>query len=123
MFSWLQQSGESEEMRSEGHDVEYKAADFGKLLFLTLVSSCISSTDILCSLSPTNEDIEMAGESPTATTTAEEAAAGKGPDVIVTIGGAAAGMPSHGRVFSLTVHDAHHSKEPPGMTYLCYSCK
>ena len=33
-------------------------ADFGKLLFLASVSSRVSSADVLCSLGPTDEDIE-----------------------------------------------------------------
>ena len=50
MFSWVQQSGEFEEMRSEEYCFEHTAADFGKLLFLASVSSHGSSADILCSL-------------------------------------------------------------------------
>ena len=61
MFSWLKQSGNSEGTQSEGYDLEYAAADFSKLLFLASISSCISSLNVICSLGPTDEDIEMAG--------------------------------------------------------------
>ena len=138
MFSWLKQSGNSEGTQSEGYDLEYAAADFSKLLFLASISSCISSLNVICSLGPTNEDIEMAGESPTANvTTGEtvaemlglghaskdpkvtvsvgEAVATKGPDVIVTTREVVASVPSQGHIVSLTVHDVHHSKEPTGM--------
>ena len=64
MFSWLQQFSDSEGTQSDGYDLEYIAADFDKLLFLASVSSCVSSLDVLCSLGPTDEDIEMVGESP-----------------------------------------------------------
>ena len=99
------------------------AADFDKLLFLTLVSSRVSSADVLCSLGPIDEDIEMAGESPTVVITAREVATNKGPKIIVTTGKVVVGVPRQGHVVSPTVHDACHSKEPPGMTYLSYSCK
>ena len=60
MFLWLQQSGDSEETQSEKYDFEDTTADFGKLLFLASVSSRVSSLDILYSLGPTDEDMEMA---------------------------------------------------------------
>nr|POE96574.1 hypothetical protein CFP56_44576 [Quercus suber] len=115
----LEESGE--EMQSEGHDSEGTTADFGKLLFLTSVSSRVSSADILCSLGPIDEDIEMASESPTAAVTTGEAAAGesseesvgKDLDVTITVGEAVAGVPSQGEVVSPTIHDAHHDKETP----------
>ena len=46
--------------------------------------------------------------------------AGKGPDVTVSIGEAVVGVPSQRHVVSLTVHDVHQSKEPPGMIILSY---
>nr|POE97723.1 hypothetical protein CFP56_71786 [Quercus suber] len=104
---------ESEETQSEGYDFEYMANDFGKLLFLALVSSHVSFVNILCSLGPTDEGIEMAGESPIVDVTAGEAAVGKGPKVTVIAGEAVAGVSSQGHIVSPTVHDAHHSKEPP----------
>nr|POF13378.1 hypothetical protein CFP56_38407 [Quercus suber] len=114
------ESGDSEETRSEGYDFEYTATDFGNLLFLASVSSCISSPNVLCSLGPTDEDIEMAGESPTADVTVGETAvgepnkeyAGKDPDVAVTTGEAVTGVPNQRRVISSTGHDVHQSKEP-----------
>nr|POF18129.1 hypothetical protein CFP56_59564 [Quercus suber] len=114
-------SGECEETQLEGYDFEHMTTNFDKLLFLTSVSSHISFADVLCSIGPTDEDIEMASKSLTAIVTAEEAAtgeysvesAGKDPDVTVTAEKDAAGVPSEGRVASPTVHDAHHSKEPP----------
>nr|POF25227.1 hypothetical protein CFP56_56378 [Quercus suber] len=42
-----------------------------------------------------------------------EESAGKDPDVAVTAGEAAAGVLSQGYAISLSVHGAHHSKEPP----------
>ena len=110
-------------MRLEGYDFEYTVADFSKLLFLTSVSSHVSFANILCSLGPTDEDIEMAGESPIATVTTREAAIGKGPEVTVATGEVFASVPSQGHIVSLTVHDAHHSKESPGMITLSCSCK
>ena len=65
----------------------------------------------------------MVGESPTAAVTVGEAVAGKGLEITITVGEAVTGVPSQGHIVSLTIHDAHHSKEPPGMTYLSYSCK
>ena len=73
----------------------------------------------------------MAGESPTVAVIIGEAAAresskefaGKDHDVTVTTGGVVAGVPSKGHVVSPTVHDAHHSKEPPSMITLSCSCK
>ena len=124
MFLWLQQSGE--EMQSEEHDSEGTATDFGKLLFLTSVSSRVSSADVLCSLGPTNEDIEMAGEGPTAAITTGDSSkesAGKDPSVAVIASEAAAGVPGQGYAVSSTVHDAHHNKEPPGMVVLNCSCE
>ena len=79
MLLWLQQSGDSEETESKEYDFEDTAANFGKLLFLTLVSSCVSSFEVLYSLGPTNEDIEIVDE---------------GPNVTVTTGEIAVGMPS-----------------------------
>nr|POF27003.1 hypothetical protein CFP56_40369 [Quercus suber] len=100
----------------EGYDLEYAPADFGKLLFLASVSSRVSSPNVRCSLGPTDEDIEMAGESPTTNITGREnitemlgqglasedpevtvsgeAIAGKGPNVTVTAGEVVAGVPS-----------------------------
>ena len=129
MFLWLQQSGEK--MQSKEHVSEGTAVDFGKLLFLASVSSRVSSADILCSLGPTDEDIEMASEGPTAAATTREAvtgdsseeSAGKDPALAVTTGEAATGMPSQGYVVSPTVHDAHHNKQPPGMVVLNCSCE
>ena len=129
MFLWLQQFGE--EMQSERHDSEGTTADFGKLLFLASVSSCVSSTNILCSLGPTDEDIEMAGEAPTIATTTREVATwdsseefiGKDPVVVVTAGEVAIGVPSQGYAISPTVHDAHHNKEPSSMVVLYCSCE
>ena len=124
VFLWLQHSGE--EIQSKEHDFEGTTADFGKLLFLASISSRISSANVLCSLSPTDEDIEMAGEGPTAATTTGEAAVresseestGKDLDVVITVGEAVVGMPSQGRAVPSTVHDAHHDKELPGMITL-----
>nr|POF25452.1 hypothetical protein CFP56_15444 [Quercus suber] len=42
--------------------------------------------------------------------------ASKDPEVIVTAGEAVASVPSQGHVVSLTVHDAHHDKEPSRMS-------
>ena len=100
-------------MQSEGHDSEVTAADFGKLLFLASVSSRVPSANVLCSLGPTNKDIEVAGEA-TAGDFSEESV-GKDLSVAVTAGEAAVGEPSHGHAVPLTVHDAHHDKEPSGM--------
>nr|POF03764.1 hypothetical protein CFP56_06681 [Quercus suber] len=78
-------------MQSKGYDFEDTAADFGKLLSLALVSSRVSSTDVLCSLSPTDGDTEMAGKSPTAAVIARESAVGEsneesvGKDLDVTV--------------------------------------
>ena len=118
-------------MQSEGHDYEGIAADFGKLLFLALVSSRVSFADIICSLGPTDEDIKMAGEGPTIAATTREAAvrdsneesAGKDPGVTITASEATASVPSHGYAVSPTAHDAHHNKEPPGMVVLNCSCE
>ena len=96
------------------------AADFDKLLFLTLVSSRVSSADVLCSLGPIDEDIEMAGESPTVVITAREVATNKGPKIIVTTGKVVVGVPSQGYVVSPIIHDVHHSKEPLGVITLRY---
>nr|POE96265.1 hypothetical protein CFP56_54050 [Quercus suber] len=140
MFSWLQQSGDNEETQSEEYDFEYTAVDFLKLLFLALISSCVSFPNILYSLGPTDKDIEMADGGPTiiagetavgvsskehadkdldVTVSVGEAVvgmpikehAGKGPDVTVTIREAIAGVPSQRHVVSSTVHDVHQSKE------------
>nr|POF26475.1 hypothetical protein CFP56_35878 [Quercus suber] len=127
--SGVAQGTDPRNFRREGHDSGGTAADFGKLLFLALVSSCVSSADVLCSLGPIDEDIETAGESHTAAVTAVEAtaraagesvagesskeSAGNDLDVIVTIGETVAGMPSQGQAASPTVHDAYHDKEPP----------
>ena len=129
MFLWLQQS--SKEMQSKGHDSEGTAANFGKLLFLATVSSCVSSTNVLCSLGPTDEDIKMAGEGPTVATTTREVAAwdsseestGEDPGVAVTAGKVAACVPSQRYAVSPTVHDAHHNKEPSSMVVLNCSCE
>ena len=129
MFLWLQQS--SKEMQSKGHDSEGTATDFGKLLFLASVSSCVSSTNIHCSLGPTDEDIEMAGEGPTIAATTREVAfwdsseesTGEDPGVAVTAGKVAAGVPSQRYAVSPTVHDAHHNKEPSSMVVLNCSCE
>ena len=118
-------------MQSEGHDSEGTTADFGKLLFLALVSSRVSFADVICSLGPTDEDIKMAGEGPTIAATTREAAvrdsneesAGKDPSVAVIASEAAAGVPGQGYAVSSTVHDAHHNKEPPGMVVLNCSCE
>ena len=118
-------------MQLEEHDSEGTTADFGKLLFLASVSSCVSSTNILCSLGPTDEDIEMAGEAPTIATTTREVATwdsseefiGKDPVVVVTAGEVAIGVPSQGYAISPTVHDAHHNKEPSSMVVLNCSCE
>nr|POF23166.1 hypothetical protein CFP56_70946 [Quercus suber] len=91
-----------EEMQSEGHDSGGMAADFSKLLFLASISSRVSFTDVLCSLGPIDEDVEMAGKSPAATVTAGEAAVGesskepigKDLDVAVTVWEAAIGESS-----------------------------
>ncbi|XP_075665554.1 uncharacterized protein LOC142635246 [Castanea sativa] len=92
------ESGESEETQSKEYDFEDIAADFGKLLFLASVSSCVSSPNVLYSLGPIDEDIEIADE---------------GLDVTVTTKEANAGMPSKRLVVSSTIHDVHQSKEPP----------
>ena len=60
MLLWLQQSDDSEETQSEEYDFEDTATDFGKLLFFTSVSSRVSSPDVLYSLGPIDEDIEIA---------------------------------------------------------------
>ena len=67
----------NEETQSEEYDFEDMVADFVKLLFLASVSSCVSSPDALCSLGPTDEDIEMAGKSPAIAVIAGETAAAK----------------------------------------------
>ena len=90
------------EIQSEEDDSEGTIADFGKLLFLALVSSRVSSIEILCSIGPTDENIEMAGEGPTTTATTGEVAAresskesaGKDVDIAITVGEAVAGMPT-----------------------------
>ena len=133
IFSWLQQSGGSEGTQSKEYNFEDMTTNFGKLLFLTSVSSHISSSDVLCSLGPTNEDIEMAGESPDVAVTAGGTATqmlgqeyaskdpevtistGKGPNVTVSTGKAVASVPNQGHIVSLTVHDVNHIKEPLGM--------
>ena len=107
-------------MQSKGHDSEGTAVDFGKLLFLASVSSRVPSTDVLCSLGPTDEDIEVAGEA--AATDSSEESASKDLGVAVTAGKAAIGAPSQGHAVPLTVHDAHHDKEPSGMVVLNCSC-
>ena len=102
MFSWLQKSGDSEEAQSKEYDFEHTTADFSKLLFLASVSSHVSSPDILYSLGPTDEDIEMADEGLIVAVIAEEIVAemlsqehvSKGPDVTVSAGEAAIVMPS-----------------------------
>jgi len=89
-----------------------------KLLLLASISSRVSSADVLCSLSLTNKDIEMAGEGPTTAATTREAtvmesskeSASKDLDVAITIGEAVASMPSQGQAVPSTVHDAHHDK-------------
>lgn len=75
MFLCLQQFGESEETPLEEYDGEFQdtATDFGKLLFLTLVSSCVSSPNVLYSPSPANEDIEATVKDPVVTNFAGEA--------------------------------------------------
>ena len=133
IFSWLQQSGGSEGTQSEEYNFEDTTTNSGKLLFLTSVSSHISSSDVLYSLGPTNEDIEMAGKSPDVAVTAGGTATqmlgqeyankdlevtisiGKGPNVTVSTGKAVASVPNQGHIVSLTVHDVHHIKEPLGM--------
>ena len=103
MFLWLQQSGYSKGTQSEEYNFEDTAANFGKLLFLASVSSRVSSSDVLCSLGPTDEDIDMNGESPDVVTTRKTTAemlgqehAIKDPEVTVSAGEAAIGMPSKG---------------------------
>ena len=88
-----------------------------------MVSSYFSSPNVLYSLGPTNEDIEIADEGPNVTVIAGETDAGmpsqehtgKDPDVTVTTRKAAAGMPSQRHIVSLSVHDVHQSKEPLGL--------
>ena len=68
----------------------------------------------------------MAGESLTVAVTAGETIAkmpskehaSKGSNVSVTTGEAVIGVPSQRHTVSLTVHDVHQSKEPPGMMSL-----
>ena len=89
-----------------------------------MVSSRVSFADVLCSLGPTDEDIEMAGESPTAAAgESSEESNGKDPNVTVIVGEVVASVPSQGHVVSSAVHDAHHGKEPPGMITLSRSYK
>ncbi|KAL0000803.1 hypothetical protein SO802_014584 [Lithocarpus litseifolius] len=112
-----EESGDSGGIPSE-YDLECAATDFGKLLFLVLVSSLASSPDVLCSLGPIDEDIKIAGESPgvAVTTVAGESSkehTGKDPDAAITTREAAAGVPSQKHVVSPIVHVVHHSKEPP----------
>ena len=124
MFLWLQQS--SEEMQSEGHDSEGTVADFGELLFFTSFSFHVSSADVLYSLGPTDEDINVVGEGPiVAATTGDssEESASKDPGVAVTASEIAAGVPSQGYAISPTIHDAHHDKEPLGMVVLNCLCE
>ena len=124
MFLWLQQS--SEEMQSEGHDSEGTVSDFGELLFFASFSFRVSSTDVLCSLGPTEEDIKVVGEGLTVAATtgdSSEESASKDPSMVVTAGEAVAGVPSQGYAVSLTIHDAHHDKEPLGMVVLNCLCE
>nr|POE96335.1 hypothetical protein CFP56_49735 [Quercus suber] len=93
-----EESDESEETQSKENDFEDTAADFGKLLFLALVSSCVYSPNVLYSLGPTDEDIEIVDEGPNVTVTAGEIDAGmpsqehtgKDPNATVTAGEAIA---------------------------------
>ena len=89
-------------------------------MFLTSVSSHVPSTDVLCSLGPTDEDIEVAREA--AAGDFSEESTGKDLGVAVTIGEAVVGEPHQGHAVPLTVHDAHHDKEPSGMVVLNCSC-
>ena len=128
MFLWLQQSDDSEETQSKEYDFEDTAIDFGKILFLTSVSSRVSSPIVLYSLGPTDEDIEVADEGPPVFVTIGETAAempsqghaSKDPDVIVTVGEATVGMPSQRHVASSIVHDVYQSKESSGIVILSY---
>nr|POF00013.1 hypothetical protein CFP56_55808 [Quercus suber] len=116
-----EESGYSEKTQSEEYDFVHTAADFGKLLFLASVSYRISSLDVLYSLGPTDEDIEIADEGPTIAVTAGKIATkmliqehvSKDPNVIITAREAIAGVPSQRHVVSSIVHDVHQSKEPP----------
>ena len=97
-------------------------------MFLTSVSSRVSSPSVLYSLGPIDEDIEVADEGPavfvtTGETTAEmpsQGHASKDPDVIVTVGEATVGMPSQRHVASSIVHDVYQSKESSGIVILSY---
>ena len=124
MFLWLQQS--SEEMQSEGHDSEGTVAYFGELLFFASFSFRVSFANVLYSLGPTDEDIKVVGEGPTVAATtgdSNEESTSKDPSMAVTVGEAAAGVPSQGYAISPTIHDAHHDKEPLGMVVLNCLCE
>ena len=128
MLLWLQQSDDSEETQSEEYDFEDTVVDFGKLLFLALVSSRVSSPDVLYSLGLADEDIEIAINDFDVTVTVGDAVAGMlsqehaGKDlvVIITVEEVVASMPSQRHVISSTIHDIHHSKEPLGMMIMSH---
>ena len=112
----------------EKYDFEDTFVNLGKLLFLALVSSRISSPDVLYSLGPTDEDTEITDEGPAVTVTAGETAArmpsqehvSKDPNVTISAREVTTGMPSQRHVVSLIVHDVHQSKEPRYMIILSY---
>ena len=97
-------------------------------MFLTSVSSRVSSPIVLYSLGPTDEDIEVADEGPAPSVTTGETATempsqghvSKDPDVIVTVGEATIEMPSQRHVASSIVNDVYQSKESLGIVILSY---
>ena len=113
-------------MQLEGHDSEGTVADFGELLFFASFSFRVSFANVLYSLGPTDEDIKVVGEGPTVAATtgdSNEESTSKDPSMAVTVGEAAAGVPSQGYAISSTIHDAHHDKEPLGMVVLNCLCE
>ena len=97
-------------------------------MFLTSVFSRVSSSSVLYSLGPIDEDIEVADEGPPVFVTIRETAAempsqghvSKDPDVIVTVGEATIEMPSQRHVASSIVNDVYQSKESLGIVILSY---
>ena len=93
-----------------------------------MVSSRVSSPDVLYSLGLADEDIEIAINDSDVTVTVGDVVAGmlsqehagKDLDVIITVGEVVASIPSQRHVISSTIHDIHHSKEPLGMMIMSH---